>query len=64
MEADVVDKLLQERSDLAMLVRRLYFIVERKDPGNKTAQNAKDYLKRKGLQGSILRSAELIESED
>jgi hypothetical protein len=43
--------------DLAMTVRRLVRRLEKDSPGTDTAAQALDFLRRKGLQGSILRAA-------
>ena len=48
--------MVQKIDDLAMLVRRLAKRVEIRNPT--LAEQAMDYLKRKGLQGSPLRSTE------
>ena len=42
-------------SDLAMLVRRLAHRLEKVSPGDTVAAQANDFLRRKGLQGSVLR---------
>lgn len=44
--------------DLAMLVRRLCYVIHVYDKGkdNTVAQKAMDYLKRHGLEGSLLKS--------
>jgi hypothetical protein len=49
-------EMVQKIDDLAMLVRRLAKRVEIRNPT--LAEQAMDYLKRKGLQGSPLRSTE------
>ena len=48
-------ELLDERDNLAMLVRRLVRVVTRHDNGNTVANQALDYLKRKELLGSPIR---------
>jgi len=53
-ERDHLRNKLQTIDDLAMLVRRL----AKKSAGTDLAEKAMDYLKRKGLQGSPLRSTE------
>lgn len=45
----------QERKDLAMLVRRLCYAMSKTATHAKLQEQALDYLKRKGLQGDILR---------
>ena len=46
----------QHVQNLAMLVRRLARALDKLAPGNKTGEQAMDYLKRANLQGSILRN--------
>lgn len=41
--------------DLAMMTRRFVHAIRKVDPDNKMARQAMDYLKRKNLQGSVLR---------
>lgn len=41
--------------ELAMLVRKLVQQLRKAAPGNKSAEKALDYLKRKGLAGRVLR---------
>lgn len=48
-------ELATQLDDLAMLVRRLSYRVRKLDPGGKLADQASEYLKRHGLQGSPLR---------
>lgn len=55
---DEVARLNREREDLAMLVRRLAVILHRYHESNKVASGALDYLKRKGLSGSVLRETQ------
>ncbi len=43
-------------NDLAMMVRRLAYRLNKADPGNSLSDAAKDYLVRAGLQGSPLRN--------
>ncbi len=43
-------------NDLAMMVRRLAYRLNKADPGNSLSDVAKDYLVRAGLQGSPLRT--------
>ena len=45
----------EQRDDLAMLVRKLATSLRKAAPDHSLPARAIDYLKRKGLQGSILR---------
>ena len=45
----------RERDDLAMLVRKLANALRKAAPDHSLPARAIDYLRRKGLQGSILR---------
>lgn len=44
--------------EMAMLVRVLARALRKADPGSERAQSALNYLKRKGLQGSVMRTPE------
>lgn len=48
----------QERTDLAMLVRRLCHALSKTGTHPKVQEQSLDYLKRKGLQGDILRGGD------
>lgn len=48
----------QERKDLAMLVRRLCHALSKTRTHPKVQEQSLDYLKRKGLQGDILRGGD------
>jgi hypothetical protein len=50
-----LDDLYRLVDDLAMVIRRFVHAIRKNDPDNEMAQQAMDYLKRKNLQGSILR---------
>ncbi len=52
-----VTQLNKEREDLAILIRRLARIVTSTGCGETVVDQAMDYLKRKGLSGSVLRVA-------
>jgi len=56
-----VKELKARESDLAMLVRRLAYRLEKACPGITVAAQANDYLSRKGLHGSILRADAFLE---
>lgn len=58
-----VSELLDERDNLAILVRRLVRVVTKEDNGNTVANQALDYLQRKELFGSPIReTAERLSS--
>lgn len=55
-EFDVMNFMVEENQNLASLVRLLSYSLNRRDPGNQTAQRAVEYLKQIGEAGNLLRT--------